>query len=163
MARKAMILLGCLLGTLGVTCSTSERVVHHVSDSGIDNRLQWEAMNAAIAEGTVLLTSPDGVEASQIRQKLTDLSPNTDYRISVKARALHTPTAQLSVDLFIDETYDSPDQELLVRPDEIEPVYQIYHRTIQSGSFAEQPYLRIFTFSTVPVEVDEVTIVATSR
>lgn len=163
MAREALFPFGCLIFAVVVNCSTSEPSAHHVSDSGIDNRLMWEVMNATIAEGTVLLYSPDGVEVSQIRQKLTDLTPNTDYRVSVKTRALNTPTAQLSVDLFIDETYDSPDQELIVQPDEMEPIYQTYHRTIDSGVFEEQPYLRIFTFSTVPVEVDEVAIGATTR
>jgi hypothetical protein len=159
---RVLSVLGSLTLAVVAACSTSERSISLVSDGGIDNRLSWESMNATIAEGSVLLISPDGLDVSQIRQKLTDLMPNTEYRVSVKARALNTPTSQLSIDLFIDETYDSPDQELIVPADELEPVYRIYHRTINSGVFREQPYLRIFTFSTVPVEVEEVTVVEAS-
>ena len=149
----------CLTVVVVVSCSTTEPGVQHISDGGLDNRLSWETVHATIAEGSALLNSPDGLEPSQVRQKLTGLKPNTNYRLSVKVRALNTPTAQLSIDLFVDESYDSPEQELIVQPSEIEPIYRTYHRTINSGEFEEQPYLRAFTFSTVPVEVDEIGIV----
>jgi hypothetical protein len=179
MTKKRFLPLAGLVCLISAGCSTREPGVQYISDGDIENRLKWEAMHATIAEGTVILNSPAGVEVSQIRQKLIRLLPETEYRLSVKARALNTPTAlpeteyrlsvkaralntptaQLSVDLFLDETYDSPEQELVVQPSEIEPIYRTYHRTIDSGTFEEQPYLRIFTFSTVPVEVDEVAIV----
>jgi len=148
----------CIAGMVAIHCSTQEPGNYHISDEGINNRLKWEVTNATIAEGSALLNSPDGLEPSQIRQVLRKLKPNTEYRLSVKARALNTPTSQLSVDLFLDETYDSPDQELIVEPSEIEPIYRTYHRTISSGSFSDQPYVRVFTFSTVPVEVDEIVL-----
>jgi hypothetical protein len=163
MVQRTLLSLGCLFLAVVINCRTSEPGVHYISDRGIDNRLKWEVTNATIAEGSALLTSPDGVEVSQIQQKLTGLTPNTEYTISVKARARNTPTAQLSVDLYLAETYDSPEQELVIQPSEIEPIYQSYQLTINSGEFEEQPDLRIFTFSTMPVEVDEVAIVATLK
>lgn len=158
MIRLLTVLVISAISISLLGCSAEEDVVNFVLDPGIDNRLAWEAMNASIAEGSALLQSPDGVEPSQIRQKLTALKANTSYKLSLKVRAVRTPTAQLSLDLFVDETYDSPDQELLIPTLEIGPQYMAFHRIINTASFREQPYIRVFTFSTVPVEIDEIGI-----
>lgn len=144
---------------VGLRCSTHAPAPQCVADPGLENRLNWEAEHASMAEGTVLLQSPTGVDVAQIRQKLRGLKPHTNYDLSVRVRALNTPSAQLSVDLYLDEGYDSPDQELIVLPDQIDATFRTYHKTINTAAFADQPYLRVFTFSTVPVEVDEVGLV----
>jgi hypothetical protein len=146
--------ISCLAG-----CSTAEKTENLINDSGLDNRLAWESMNASIAEGTVQIQSPDGVEPGMVRQVITTLKPETHYKMSATARALNTPTSQLSVDLFIDESYDSPDQELVVMPMEIGPNYTTFHRIVNTGSFTGQPYIRIFTLSTVPVEISDVFLI----
>lgn len=140
-------------------CSTAEKTENLINDSSLDNRLAWESMNASIAEGTVQIQSPDGVDPGMIRQVLTSLKPETHYKMSATARALNTPTSQLSVDLFIDESYDNPDQELIVMPTEIGPNYTTFHRIVNTGSFSEQPYIRIFTLSTVPVEISDISLI----
>ncbi|MBN1422980.1 hypothetical protein JXA88_00350 [Candidatus Fermentibacteria bacterium] len=160
MRSRIMRIVSAALLT-GLHCSTSEPSAHCVADPGLDNRLSWEAQHASIAEGTAILKSPDGIEVAQVRQKLETLKPHTNYNLSVRVRALHTPSAQLSLDLFLDEGYDSPDQELLVLPDAIDATFRTFHRTIGTNAFPEQPYLRVFTFSTVPVEVDEIGLVET--
>ncbi len=136
---------------LTVSCSTQPPPTQCLIDPGLDNRLNWESEYATIAEGTALLRSPDGTVPAQIRQKLHTLKPYTNYVLSVRARSLNTPSAQLSVDLFADDGYDSPNQELVVPPDQIDATYRTFQRVIN-----QQPYLRVFSYSTVPIEVDEV-------
>jgi len=140
-------------------CSTAEKTENIINDPGMDNRLAWESMNASIAEGTVQIQSPDGIDPGMIRQVIAPLKPNTHYKMTATARAMNTPTSQLSVDLFIDETYDNPDQELIVVPMEIGPNYTTFHRIVNTGSFSGEPYIRIFTLSTVPIEIDDVSLV----
>jgi len=153
-----ILVLAAYISCLAV-CSTAEKTENLINDSSLDNRLAWESMNASIAEGTVQIQSPDGVDPGMVRQVITALKPDTHYKMSATARALNTPTSQLSVDLFIDESYDSPDQELVVMPMEIGPNYTTFHRIVNTGSFTEQPYIRIFTLSTVPVEISDVSLI----
>jgi hypothetical protein len=144
---------------IGLCCSTKEPSTQQISDPGLDNRLSWETENATIAEGTVILKSPTGTEVAQVRQKLLGLKPHTHYSLSARVRALNTPSAQLSIDLFLDDGYDSPDQELLIMPDEVDATFRTYHRVLNTGAFPDQPYVRIFTFSTIPIELDELGLV----
>lgn len=157
--RSRIMLMASAALAAGLHCSTGTPSSQCVADPGLDNRLSWEAQHASIAEGTAVLKSPNGIEVAQVRQKLQNLKPHTSYNLSIRVRALNTPSAQLSVDLYHDDGYDSPDQELLVVPDAIDATFRTFNRTVTSGAFPDQPYLRVFTFSTVPVEVDGVGIV----
>jgi len=153
--------VGTAIFCAGLGCSTKAPSVQCLADPGLDNRLNWEAENATIAEGAVVLQSPTGTDVAQIRQKLQGLKPHTAYTLSARVRALNTPSAQLSVDLYRDDGYDSPDQELLITPEQIESAFRVFHRAINTGALPDQPYLRVFTFSTVPIEVDELGLVET--
>lgn len=141
------------------SCATSSPSGQVAVDPGLDDRLAWECEYATIKDGVASLQSPDGVQVAQIRQKLKTLKPFTNYTLSVRVRAASTPTAQLSVDLYLEDVYDNPDQELVVLPSHVGPEYLTFYRTINTGSFPEQPYLRVFTFSTVPMEVTQVSLV----
>jgi len=140
-------------------CGSESLREDHISDGGLDNRLKWDAVNAVIGDGEALLESPDGSSPSMIRQRTRRLRQNRMYRLSVTAKALTRPVSSLSVDLFLNEAYDNPAQELVVTPASIVSSYETFHLNINSGMFDEPPYLRLFTFSAVPIVIDEVSIV----
>ncbi len=144
-------------------CCAENLKEDYMSDGGFDNRLKWEALNAVIGNGEALLESPDGSLPSMIRQRTRRLRQNRMYRLSVTAKALTMPLSNLSVDLFLNEAYDNPAQELVVKPASIVGSYETFYLNINSGTFDEPPSLRLFTFSAVPIVVDEVSIVELSH
>jgi len=153
--------VGTITLCIALRCSTQTPSVQCLADPGLDNRLNWEAEHATIAEGIVALQSPTGTDAAQIRQHLQGLKPHTNYTLSAKVRAVNTPSAQLSVDLYRDDGYDSPEQELLVLPEQIDGTFRVFHKSLNTGALPDQPYLRVYTFSTVPIEVEELGLTET--
>jgi hypothetical protein len=125
----------------------------------VTDRLQWDALNAAFDENGVILQSPDGKVPAMIRQRAKRLLQNRVYRLSLQVKALAEPTGNVNVGLHLGEHYDSPEHELIVPVHAVGPSFRRFKRRLNSGTFNELPYLRVLTFSTVPVLIQEVTFV----
>jgi hypothetical protein len=128
----------------------------------VTDRLQWDALNAVFEDNGVVLQSPNGTSPAMIRQRTKRLRQNSVYRLSMRVQAERAPTATVHADLYLGDHYDSPEHELVIPEHAIMPVTHRFERLLNSGTFSELPYLRVFTFSTVPILIQEITVVEVS-
>jgi hypothetical protein len=141
-------------------CGGGETPGNVVIGGDFASSVDWTASNGSVAGGSGHLVSPDGSSPSVLSQRVRGLEPHTTYELSIRAKAATSPTAQLSVDLFSDEHgYDSEHQELVILSHEIPPTYARFSRPIESENVPEEVELRVFTFSTVRIDVDDLTLV----
>lgn len=120
---------------------------------------KWEFLNASLCSNeakTFCLASPDGRTVSMIHQRLR-LRPNAFYRMVVKAKAVGgTPSSLLVFDLQ-ESGYDGPEQELQVFPSELVVSSGPFYKLIYTGSsIPPEVNVRLFTFSTEPIVVEDV-------
>jgi hypothetical protein len=150
LCAAALLVMGC--GGAGAPGNT-------VIGGDFASPVDWTAVNASVAGGSGHLISPDGSSPSMLTQKIRDLEPHTTYELIIKAKAATTPSAQLSIDLFSDtHGYDSEHQELVVQPHEIPPTYARFSRELDSENVPQEVELRIFTFSTVRIDVEDISL-----
>jgi hypothetical protein len=147
-----LILLGFLI-TLSCGGELDHKVEYDVTD-----RLAWSGLNVSFDENGAILRSGDGTTPAMIRRRVKRLVQNRVYRLSIRVKAFGEPTGNVHVDLYLGEQYDSPDQELVVSLHDIRPSPRRFTRLLNSGKFDELPYLRAYTFSSVPVLVEEIVI-----
>ncbi len=118
----------------------------------------WTAMGQgqSIANGVATLQSPDGIAISGFQCILTNLPQNTLHSYAIRAR--HRDTSGTSTDLVLDlmaTGYDSPNQEMQVHPAQLSTSFQTFVRDGFNSELAPASVnLRIFTFSTRPIEID---------
>ena len=158
--RRAFTIVAPFAALLIAGCGGGETPGNVVIGGDFASPVDWTAANASVAGGSGHLISPDGSSPSVLSQRIRGLEPHTTYELSIRAKAATSPTAQLSVDLFSDEhDYDSEHQELVVLSHEIPPTYARFSRPIDTENVPEEVELRVFTFSTIRVDVDNLTLV----
>ncbi len=155
-------MVGCTLAAAAVAlaaCGGGGPADDAVIGGDFASPVDWTAVNGSVAGGSGHLISPDGSSPSMLSQNLRGLEPHTRYELMIKAKAATTPSAQLSIDLFSDtHGYDSEHQELLVQPHEIPPTYARFSRELDTENVPEEVELRVFTFSTVRIDIDDISL-----
>jgi hypothetical protein len=125
------------------------------ADPTFETSAGWSLANgASIANGVLTLTS-NGSSAAIATAPLTGLLASTKYSFLIRARHTGTtPTAVLSLDLQ-GSGYDSGTQEHDVSTGSLTTSFQTYYKSgFDSGSPPATAYIRIFTYSTAPIEID---------
>ncbi len=122
------------------------------------NAIGWTAMGSgqSIANGVATLQSPNGTTVSGFQCTLTNLAQNTKHSFLIRARYKDgTGIAQvLSLDLNA-PGYDNSEQELDVLTSQLTTASQNFKKDgFDSQSAPASVALRIFTFSTRPIEVE---------
>lgn len=118
----------------------------------------WTAMGSgsSISGGIATLQSPDGVTVSGYQCTLTDLADDTDHSFLIRARYKDgTGTAgNLALDLYAGG-YDNAEQELAITTAQLTTSMQNFTKNgFDSQTAPASVALRIFTFSTRPIEVE---------
>jgi hypothetical protein len=149
----------CAVTFLMVGCGGGGTSANSVIGGDLASPVDWTAVNASVAGGAGHLISPDGSSPSILSQMIRGLEPHTTYHLSIRAKAATTPSAQLSIDLFSDtHGYDSEHQELVILPHEIPPTFARFSRELDTENVPEEVELRVFTFSTVRIDVDDIAL-----
>jgi hypothetical protein len=126
-----------------------------VASGGFEHAAPWRPWMARIADGVAILSAHGDSGASRVRQPIQGLKPNCWYRLAVRIRADQTPDSWVMVDL-IGDGYESPEQKLRIMPAEISSEFKTFERVIPSGSPPASVLLRLYSFSSLPVVVDDV-------
>jgi len=116
----------------------------------------WTLTNASVASGVLTLQSPDGVAVSLCQCTLSNLLQNSNHSYLIRARYKDsTGTAQnLTLDLQA-SGYDNAEQELTIASSQLTTTFQDFKKNGFDSQLAPATVsLRIFTFSTRPIEVD---------
>ncbi|MBW2672571.1 MAG: hypothetical protein JRD89_04030 [Deltaproteobacteria bacterium] len=111
---------------------------------------------ASIADGVLTLQSPDGTTVSGCQCTLTNLAQNTKHSFLIRARYKDASgTADtLVLDLHASD-YDNAEQELDISSSQLTTAFQNFKKDgFDSQSVPSSVDLRIFTFSTRPIEVE---------
>ncbi len=155
--KATSVCILCAAVSLSTACGGGDTSANAVIGGDLASPVDWTAVNASVAGGSGHLISPDGSSPSILSQVIRGLAPHTTYELSIRAKAATSPTAQLSIDLFSDtHGYDSEHQELLVLPHEIPPTFGRFSRELDTENVPEEVELRVFTFSTVRIDVDDI-------
>jgi hypothetical protein len=158
--KIASVCVLCAAVSFVVGCGGRDAEGNAVIGGDLASPVDWTAVNGSVAGGSGHLISPDGSSPSMLSQKIRGLEPHTTYELTIKAKAATTPSAQLSIDLFSEtHRYDSEHQELLVLPHEIPPTFARFARELDTENVPEEVELRVFTFSTVRIDVDDIALI----
>ncbi|HOV80320.1 MAG TPA: LamG domain-containing protein [Bacillota bacterium] len=116
----------------------------------------WTLTNATIANGVLTLQSPDGVAVAMASCTLTNLAQNTKHSFLIRAR--YKDTTGTANTLYLDlqgSGYDNAEQELGISTNQLTTAFQNFKKDgFDSQSAPASVQLRIFTFSTRPIEVE---------
>jgi hypothetical protein len=126
-----------------------------IRNGGFDAEEGWSAAPRAIRDGRATLQKGEGSEWAHLRQLVLGLEPNSRYALSLRLRAEQSPDDGVVANLI---GADYASARLMVKPEEIGPEFKAFRRVISSDAPPDTVTLRVFTKSTVPIQVDDVSL-----
>lgn len=128
-----------------------------VAGGGFGGPQGWAAHSARITGGKAILQKSGEFKLARLMQKVTGLEPDSRYVLSLRLRAEQAPDADVVADL-VGPGYESARRRLAVTPEQILPRFKTFEKVVPTETPPDSVMLRVFTTSTVPVTVDDVSL-----
>jgi hypothetical protein len=128
-----------------------------VDNGGFDGTQGWTTASARIVDGKAILQKTGNYSFARLFQTLPPLEENARYVLSMRLSAESTPDEKVVADLTA-EGYQSARRKLVVLPEEISPEATTFDKVVPAEMPPDSVVLRVFTSSTKPVVVDDVSL-----
>jgi hypothetical protein len=129
-----------------------------VTNGGFDGGEGWATASVRVVDGKAILQRNEEFQIARAIQPLEGLEPDSKYVLSLRLSADAVPEAQVVADL-VGPGYESARRKLVVHPDEISTEPKVFEKIMFSETPPDSVALRVFSKSTKPVVVDDVSLV----
>jgi hypothetical protein len=129
-----------------------------VANGGFDTSDDWATASVRFVDGRAIFEKKEAFQIARAIQSIEGLEPDCKYVLSLRLSADSVPDAEVIAGV-VGPGYESARRRLVVHPDEITTEPKTFEKIMFSETPPDSVALRIFTRSTKPVVVDNVSLV----